>query len=171
MAAALIEVLADCGVTARYRGDAPGLWVGHPGGEEKICAFGINVHHRVSIHGFALNLCPDLDAFRLIVPCGLSGVAVTSVAALRGTAPTPAAIAARAAQALGVKKISYRGEKTEVSQSFQRLSLVDLFKKHLKLDLIDLCQTKKWLEAARAQRESVDTRSEANVHGVYGPRY
>lgn len=101
MAAALIEVLGEWGVTARYRGDAPGLWVGPAGREGKICAFGINVHHRISIHGFALNLRPDLHAFGLIVPCGLSGCAVTSVEALRGDAPAPSALAARAAAALG----------------------------------------------------------------------
>lgn len=104
MAAALIEVLAEWGVPARYRSDAPGLWVatpGAPGGEAKICAFGVNVRHRIAIHGFALNLRPDLDAFRLIVPCGLAGVAVTSVQALRGDAPAPSEIAAHAARALG----------------------------------------------------------------------
>lgn len=101
MAAALIEVLGEWGVTAHYRGDAPGLWVGAAGAQAKICAFGINVHHRVSIHGFALNLQPDLHAFGLIVPCGLTGCAVTSVEALLGAAPTPGAIAARTAAALG----------------------------------------------------------------------
>lgn len=104
MAAALIDVLAGLGVTAHYRPEAPGLWVAAPasaGGQAKICAFGVNVRHRIAIHGFALNLRPDLDAFRLIVPCGLSGVAVTSVAALRGDAPAPVDIAARAAEALG----------------------------------------------------------------------
>jgi lipoyl(octanoyl) transferase len=101
MAAAVVEVLADCGVTAHYRPDAPGVWVGAPGREAKICAFGVNVHRGVSIHGFALNVRPDLTAFGLIVPCGLSGTAVTSVEALRGSAPTPAELAARTAEALG----------------------------------------------------------------------
>ena len=67
----------------------------------KICAFGINVHHRISIHGFALNLRPALEAFALIVPCGLSGCAVTSVESLLGSAPEPATLAPRVAQALG----------------------------------------------------------------------
>jgi lipoate-protein ligase B len=103
MAAALAAVLASLGVLARYRREAPGLWVeSAPGGAAmKICAFGIHVHRRVAIHGFALNLGPDLDAFSLIVPCGLPGAAVTSVRALRGTAPTPAAIAPAVAAALG----------------------------------------------------------------------
>ena len=112
MAAVLIEVLVACGVDARYRADALGLWTrDHRGaseiasgasGERKICAFGINVHHRVSVHGFALNLDPALEAFRMIVPCGLTGVAVTSLRDATGRpAPTPEALAPRVADALG----------------------------------------------------------------------
>lgn len=104
MAAALAEVLAELGVTASYRREAPGLWVDGPGGfAAKICAFGVNVHHRIAIHGFALNLDPDLGAFGAIVPCGLHGIAVTSVRALQGASPTPAAIAPRVAEALGAR--------------------------------------------------------------------
>jgi lipoyl(octanoyl) transferase len=124
MAAALIEVLAECGVSAYYRNDAPGLWVRLPDGREsglaaqaKICAFGINVHHRVSIHGFALNLRPALEAFGLIVPCGLSGCAVTSLESLRGSAPEPSALAPRVARALGahlgIAFTPEHGEETE----------------------------------------------------------
>jgi len=103
MAGALIEVLAACGVEARYRSDAPGLWTRDQGAiERKICAFGINVHHRVSVHGFALNLDPALDAFRMIVPCGLAGVAVTSLREASGrAAPSPEVLAPVVAQALG----------------------------------------------------------------------
>ena len=104
MAAALAEVLLACGVTARYRTDAPGLWVraAREGGERKICAFGINVHRRVAVHGFALNLDPALDAFSLIVPCGLVGSAVTSLREITGrAAPTPEELAPRVAAALG----------------------------------------------------------------------
>ena len=110
MAGALIEVLAACGVEAHYRADAPGLWTrDHAASaaeleraERKICAFGINVHHRVAVHGFALNLDPALEAFRMIVPCGLAGVAVTSLAEVTGRpAPSPEALAPRVADALG----------------------------------------------------------------------
>jgi lipoyl(octanoyl) transferase len=124
MAAALAEVLRELGVAARYRSDAPGLWVEVPQNEKthekshetghrteheapnqtaseaKICAFGVHVRSRITMHGFALNLDPDLDAFRLIVPCGLTGSRVTSVARLCGSAPTPAALSARVAAAL-----------------------------------------------------------------------
>ena len=103
MAAALQEVLAELGVVARYKQEAPGLWVDTPMGEAKICAFGVSVHHRITMHGFALNLDPDLDAFGLIVPCGLAGCKVTSVRALRGSAPTPSQLSMRVADALGAR--------------------------------------------------------------------
>jgi len=96
MAGAIADVLRELGIDAVYRSATPGLWVG----DAKICAFGINVHRRVTVHGFALNLATDLDAFRLIVPCGISGCAVTSVAALTGAAPTPHQLAPRIAAAL-----------------------------------------------------------------------
>ncbi|HVY48293.1 MAG TPA: hypothetical protein VHB21_20540, partial [Minicystis sp.] len=72
----------------------------------KICAFGVHVRHRVTIHGFALNVTTALDAFSLIVPCGLPDADVTSIAALTREAPpaerlSPEALAPRAAAALG----------------------------------------------------------------------
>ena len=96
MALAIADVLRPLGIEAAYRPSAPGLWVG----DAKICAFGINVHRRVTMHGFALNLATDLDAFQLIVPCGISGCAVTSVQALAGKSPTPRELAPRIAAAL-----------------------------------------------------------------------
>lgn len=84
MARALGAVLAEQGIDARWRRDAPGLWVG----DAKICAFGVHVQQRVAIHGFALNVAPDLAAFDLIVPCGIAGVRTTSMEKL-GLAPPP----------------------------------------------------------------------------------
>ena len=106
MASGLAALLAEMGIAARWRRDAPGLWVDRGGGGSapaKICAFGVHVRRRVAIHGFALNVTTDLDAFRLIVPCGLSGAAVTSIGALRAGASTPAlaTLAERAADMLG----------------------------------------------------------------------
>jgi lipoate-protein ligase B len=95
MADGLIDVLGAFGITAFWRREAPGLWIkGERDGAEglsKICSFGVNVQHRVAIHGFALNVAVDLDAFRLIVPCGLDGVQMTSVDRLleRSGAPVP----------------------------------------------------------------------------------
>jgi lipoyl(octanoyl) transferase len=103
MARGLAALLAPLGVEARFRRDAPGLWIDPGNGSPlaKICAFGVHVRHRVAIHGFALNVTTALDAFDLIVPCGLRGVTVTSIAALTGGTPPVEALAPRAAAALG----------------------------------------------------------------------
>jgi lipoyl(octanoyl) transferase len=103
MARALASVLRPLGVAARWRRDAPGLWIdrGEANALRKICAFGVHVRRRVSIHGFALNVTTALDAFSLIVPCGLADVSVTSIAAERGEAPSVEALAPRVATALG----------------------------------------------------------------------
>jgi lipoate-protein ligase B len=103
LAAGLADVLSELGVVARYRPDAPGLWVGPPTDESKICAFGVHVRHRITMHGFALNLDPDLGAFNLIVPCGLPGARVTSVRLCRGSSPTPLQLSERVAAALGAR--------------------------------------------------------------------
>jgi lipoyl(octanoyl) transferase len=99
MARALGRVLAQLGVAAAFRRDAPGLWTD----DEKLCAFGVHVRSRVAIHGFALNVTTDLRAFDLIVPCGLPGVRTTSIAR-RGITPPPLeALAASIARELGVE--------------------------------------------------------------------
>jgi lipoate-protein ligase B len=79
MADGLAAVLARRGIEATWRRDAPGLWVSTSRGPAKICSFGVNVHRRVAIHGFALNVTVDLDAFGMIIPCGLLGVEMTSI--------------------------------------------------------------------------------------------
>jgi lipoyl(octanoyl) transferase len=70
------------------------VWVAGPGGnEDKIAAIGVRVRHWVSYHGVALNVDPDLEHFRGIVPCGvqpeISGHGVTSLARLGITASMP----------------------------------------------------------------------------------
>jgi lipoyl(octanoyl) transferase len=103
MARGLASLLAPFGISAAWRRDTPGLWIdrGESNPPAKICAFGVHVRHRVTIHGFALNVATNLDAFDLIVPCGLTGAAVTSIAALTRDAPAVEALAPRAADALG----------------------------------------------------------------------
>ena len=79
----LIAALAALGVAARRSEGRIGIWIDLPGGREaKIGAIGVRIRHWVSFHGFALNIAPDLSHFGGIVPCGLAGSAVTSLAAL-----------------------------------------------------------------------------------------
>jgi lipoyl(octanoyl) transferase len=106
MARAIASVLSELGVDARWRRETPGLWVeansGHGAG--KICAFGVHVHRRVAIHGFALNVAGALDGFNLIVPCGLATARTTSIAAVLGadrSVPPMHVLASRIAGALG----------------------------------------------------------------------
>ena len=106
MARAIAGVLGELGIDASWRRDTPGLWVGGAGGEggAKICAFGVHVHRRVAIHGFALNVAGALAGFDLIVPCGLAASRTTSIAAElpAGRSPPPLhLLAARVAGALG----------------------------------------------------------------------
>src|SRR5262249_29913982 len=105
MARAIAAVLAELGIDAGWRREAPGLWVDGGGqADSKICAFGVHVHRRVAIHGFALNVASALDGFDLIVPCGLRAARTTSVARqlAPGRSPPPLhLLASRVAGALG----------------------------------------------------------------------
>lgn len=83
----MIRVLARLGVAGGRRDGRIGVWVERPeGGDDKIAAIGVRVRRWVTFHGVALNIDPDLDQFRGIVPCGLSpersGHGVTSLARL-----------------------------------------------------------------------------------------
>ena len=101
MADGLIDVLAGLGIAAAWRRETPGLWIRTDSGDAKICSFGVNVHHRVAIHGFALNLTVDLDPFRLIVPCGLVGTVMTSIDRLTTRVPSIESLAHEVASAFG----------------------------------------------------------------------
>jgi lipoic acid synthetase len=87
----LLGVLADFGVTGRTRSDATGVWVG----DAKIAAIGVKVAAGRTRHGFACNVDPDLAMFDHIVPCGVPGAPVTSLARLLGTPPPMAEAVAR----------------------------------------------------------------------------
>ena len=63
------------GLKTRFDDTKPGLWVN----DKKICSVGFDLTGRVSMHGIALNVCNTLEGFSLIVPCGLSGVKMTTV--------------------------------------------------------------------------------------------
>ncbi len=78
----LIATLASFNVSGERREDRVGVWVRRGEREEKIAAIGIRVRRWVSFHGISLNVDPDLSHFSGIVPCGLRGHGVTSLAAL-----------------------------------------------------------------------------------------
>ncbi|MEY4036894.1 MAG: hypothetical protein RL201_275 [Actinomycetota bacterium] len=77
---ALIEFCADFGIAAVRVEGRSGVWVVDVKGARKIAAIGIRVASGVSMHGFALNVSPDLSAFAQIIPCGIDDAAVTSMA-------------------------------------------------------------------------------------------
>ncbi|MGF1641650.1 MAG: lipoyl(octanoyl) transferase LipB [Rhodospirillales bacterium] len=79
----LIATLARFGVRGECRAGRVGVWVDVGGGRDaKIAAVGVRVRRWISYHGVALNVNPDLAHFAGIVPCGLAGHGVTSLAAL-----------------------------------------------------------------------------------------
>lgn len=96
----VIEILGEYGLAGRRAPGCTGVWVGalpaHPAASHertgdpgrKIAAIGIGVRRGISMHGFALNVSTDLDAFAAIVPCGIQGVVTTSLAA-EGVRPVP----------------------------------------------------------------------------------
>ena len=78
--AGLIKVCAEFGINGVRVDGRSGVWIVDEEGERKIAAIGIRVASGTSMHGFALNVNPDLSAFDAIVPCGISDAAVTSLA-------------------------------------------------------------------------------------------
>ena len=74
----LLATLARLGVEAERRPGQIGIFVGHA----KIASIGVRIRRWVSLHGASLNVDPDLDHFAGIMPCGLTGADVTSLAAL-----------------------------------------------------------------------------------------
>ncbi len=77
---AVVAVLASYGVVGSARPDAPGVYVG----ADKIAALGLRVRRGCSYHGLALNVDMDLAPYARIVPCGLTGIGITTLATLAG---------------------------------------------------------------------------------------
>ncbi|MFL6738634.1 MAG: lipoyl(octanoyl) transferase LipB [Sphingomicrobium sp.] len=78
----MIAALADLGVEARREPGRIGIWTGEGSGEAKIGAIGVRVRRWVTMHGFSLNVAPDLSHFGGIIPCGIAEYGVTSLGAL-----------------------------------------------------------------------------------------
>ena len=76
----ILEAVDSFAVKAHTVKGRTGIWAG----EKKLASIGIGVRHWVSWHGFALNVGNDLSGFETIVPCGLDGVEMTSLANITG---------------------------------------------------------------------------------------
>lgn len=71
----LIALLADYGLTAQRREGLTGVWIQ----DRKIASIGVGVRRWITMHGFGLNVGPDLSGFESITPCGIQGVTMTSL--------------------------------------------------------------------------------------------
>ena len=75
----IIAALGELGVAARRAPGRIGIWVGNGPDEAKIAALGIRIKRWVTLHGFSINVSPDLSHFGGIVPCGIREFGVTSL--------------------------------------------------------------------------------------------
>ena len=75
----LIRVCQEFGINAQRYCERSGVWIRDSRGDRKIAAIGIRVARGVTMHGFALNVDPDLSYFDRIVPCGIADAEVTSL--------------------------------------------------------------------------------------------
>lgn len=71
----VVNTLAEYGIDAHPRADAPGVYVG----EMKICSLGLRIRKGCSFHGLALNINMDLAPFQRINPCGYAGMEMTQM--------------------------------------------------------------------------------------------
>ena len=76
----MIDTLAELGLEAHRAPGRIGIWIGDGSAEAKIGALGVRVKRWVTLHGFAINVAPDLSHFTGIVPCGIPDFGVTSIA-------------------------------------------------------------------------------------------
>ena len=76
---ALIQICQDFNIKGQTYCERSGVWVRDERGDRKIAAIGIRVAKGVTMHGFALNVNPDLSYFDRIIPCGIADAQVTSM--------------------------------------------------------------------------------------------
>jgi len=81
---ALIEICDEFGIKAQRYCERSGVWLRDERGDRKIAAIGLRVAKGVTMHGFALNVNPDLTAYSKIIPCGIADAKVTSLSAELG---------------------------------------------------------------------------------------
>jgi lipoyl(octanoyl) transferase len=77
--AGLMSVCADLGLATERIDGRSGVWVRDANGDRKIAAIGVRVAQGVTMHGFAINVNPDLSSFKSIIPCGIADAGVTSL--------------------------------------------------------------------------------------------
>ena len=81
---ALILICGEFGIKAERYCERSGVWLRDEKGDRKIAAIGLRVAKGVTMHGFALNVNPDLSAYSKIIPCGIADAKVTSLSAELG---------------------------------------------------------------------------------------
>lgn len=86
----MIDALANLGIAGGRRAGLTGVWVG----ERKIGSIGVGLRRWITLHGFALNVCTELEYFDAMVPCGIVGVEMTSVEREIGSTDAEAAAVA-----------------------------------------------------------------------------
>ena len=104
----MIGSLAEHGVGAQTIEGLTGVWTDGPppapgltGAARKIGSIGVHVSRGITTHGLAVNVDNDLQPFEWVVPCGIEGVGMTSIARERGSEPTVAAYGATVARHFG----------------------------------------------------------------------
>lgn len=80
----LIEMLSHWSLAGARRDGLTGVWIG----PRKVASIGVGVRHWISMHGFGLNVCGPLEGFANIIPCGITGVDMTSIERESGKAVT-----------------------------------------------------------------------------------
>lgn len=85
---AIISICQEFGIKAERYCERSGVWLRDEKGDRKIAAIGLRVAKGVTMHGFALNVNPDLSAYSKIVPCGIADAKVTSLSVELGRSIT-----------------------------------------------------------------------------------
>jgi len=84
----IIQTLQHFNITGERISGMTGVWVGN----QKVCAMGVRLSRWVTMHGFALNVRPDMSYFNGMIPCGIQGKGVVSMKELLGTEITIEAV-------------------------------------------------------------------------------
>lgn len=94
---AIVDALGAMGIEAWHEDGVTAIWTA----QGKIAAIGVKISRGVTLHGFALNVTTDLSAYDAIVPCGITGRPVASMASSSATAPSMAEVRCLISEALG----------------------------------------------------------------------